>query len=85
MAQMQLKSKYCLSYVTSYILWLSAIYHNTPQELYPQLIHRARGVGTFCAIDGCTIESRDKLLSELRNNGRAQQPIYLRYLVKYKI
>ncbi|XP_065898676.1 4-aminobutyrate aminotransferase, mitochondrial-like [Dysidea avara] len=39
------------------------------QELYPQQIHNARGVGTFCAIDGHTVEIRDKLLVELKNNG----------------
>ncbi|XP_065898677.1 4-aminobutyrate aminotransferase, mitochondrial-like [Dysidea avara] len=39
------------------------------QELYPQQIHKARGVGTFCGIDGCTVEIRDRLLIDLKNNG----------------
>ena len=45
------------------------------QALYPQLIHSARGVGTFCAISGHTVDIRDNLVSELRNNGMAQQVI----------
>ena len=43
------------------------------QDLYPQLIHSARGVGTFCAISGRTADIRDNLVSALRNNGMAQQ------------
>ena len=39
------------------------------QEQYPQLIHKARGVGTFCAFNGRTVDIRDKLLCELKNNG----------------
>lgn len=39
------------------------------------MIHSARGVGTFCAISGHTADIRDNLVSELRNNGMAQQVI----------
>eukprot|EP00735_Rhodelphis_limneticus_P009644 TRINITY_DN2840_c1_g1::TRINITY_DN2840_c1_g1_i1::g.6129::m.6129 TRINITY_DN2840_c1_g1::TRINITY_DN2840_c1_g1_i1::g.6129 ORF type:complete len:498 (+),score=118.73,sp/Q55FI1/GABT_DICDI/53.80/0.0,Aminotran_3/PF00202.16/2.5e-88 TRINITY_DN2840_c1_g1_i1:43-1536(+) len=42
------------------------------QELetkYPNLVHRARGAGTFCAIDGRTPEIRDKIVNILRQRG----------------
>jgi len=45
------------------------VMYNSLQELYPQLIHSVRGVGTFCAFSGRTVDIRDKVLLELKNNG----------------
>jgi len=53
------------------LLYNLLIYHLLCiQELYPDQIHKARGVGTFCAIDGHTVEVRDRLLVDLNNNGK---------------
>jgi 4-aminobutyrate aminotransferase/(S)-3-amino-2-methylpropionate transaminase len=36
---------------------------------YSNLIANARGLGTFCSFDGVTPQIRDKIVSELKNNG----------------
>jgi 4-aminobutyrate aminotransferase/(S)-3-amino-2-methylpropionate transaminase len=39
------------------------------QEMYPSLIHSARGVGTYCAVSGVTASIKDKLIYLLRQKG----------------
>jgi len=39
------------------------------QNKYPQYLHSARGLGTFCAIDCDTAARRDSIISKLRNSG----------------
>ena len=39
------------------------------QERYPNQLSGARGVGMFCAVDVRDAKHRDKLLTELRNDG----------------
>uniref|UniRef100_A0A8C4ZYA4 4-aminobutyrate aminotransferase n=1 Tax=Gadus morhua TaxID=8049 RepID=A0A8C4ZYA4_GADMO len=39
------------------------------QAKYPNLLSRARGQGTFCAIDVCKASVRDKLILQARDNG----------------
>jgi 4-aminobutyrate aminotransferase/(S)-3-amino-2-methylpropionate transaminase len=39
------------------------------QTKFPHLLSKARGRGTFCAVDLPTVEARDKLLLELRSRG----------------
>ena len=39
------------------------------QKQHPNLIHSARGVGTFCAIDCYDAATRDKIVEMLRNRG----------------
>ena len=39
------------------------------QAKYPSLIHSVRGVGTFCAFDCYSTETRNKLVLNLRNRG----------------
>ncbi|XP_059179651.1 4-aminobutyrate aminotransferase, mitochondrial-like [Physella acuta] len=39
------------------------------QQLYPALLTNARGLGTLCAVDVATVESRDKIIHTLRNKG----------------
>ncbi|XP_047215450.1 4-aminobutyrate aminotransferase, mitochondrial-like isoform X2 [Girardinichthys multiradiatus] len=39
------------------------------QAQYPGLLSRARGQGTFCAIDLCDIATRDRLLLQARDKG----------------
>lgn len=39
------------------------------QDKYPHLLSKARGRGTFCAVDVVTTEARDKLLNNLRSKG----------------
>ena len=63
------------------IISMHYVWYNPSQELYPQLIHSARGAGTFCAFNGRTVDIRNKLLSELKNNGRAQQPVTFVYVL----
>ena len=41
----------------------------SPQAKYPNLLSRARGQGTFCAIDVCKASVRDKLILQARDNG----------------
>lgn len=39
------------------------------QKQYPNMIHSARGAGTFCAVDCYDVETRDKIVGLLRNRG----------------
>jgi len=39
------------------------------ENRYPSLLHSARGAGTFCAVDCYDLETREKLISNLRNRG----------------
>jgi len=39
------------------------------QKRFPHLLNRARGRGTFCAVDLPTVEARDTLLHRLRSRG----------------
>ncbi len=39
------------------------------QDMYPSLVHSARGAGTFCAIDCHDSATRDKLVGQLKNSG----------------
>ncbi|MEQ2215621.1 hypothetical protein XENOCAPTIV_003401, partial [Xenoophorus captivus] len=39
---------------------------------YPGLLSRARGQGTFCAIDLCDTATRDRLLLQARDKGAKQ-------------
>ena len=39
------------------------------QGRYPSLIHSARGIGTFCAIDCKDSATRDKIIAALKNKG----------------
>lgn len=39
------------------------------QEKYPGLFSRARGVGTFCAIDCADADTRAEFLSKMKANG----------------
>ena len=36
---------------------------------FPDLIHSARGLGTYCAFDAVDAKMRDRLAVQLRNNG----------------
>ena len=52
------------------------------QAKYPSLIHSVRGVGTFCAFDCYSTETRNKLVPNLRNRGDYYACFnYLRLLV----
>merc|ERR1719173_11453 len=39
------------------------------QKKFPALLSRARGRGTFCAVDLPTVAARDTLLTKLRHRG----------------
>merc|ERR1712149_163464 len=39
------------------------------QNKFPQYLHSARGLGTFCAIDCDTGARRDQILTKMRNEG----------------
>merc|ERR1711981_309467 len=39
------------------------------QKRYPGLLHSARGIGTFCAIDCPNANVRDKIVNEMRSTG----------------
>lgn len=40
-----------------------------PQAQYPGILSRARGQGTFCAIDICDDETRNSILLKARDKG----------------
>merc|ERR1719510_2878760 len=39
------------------------------QKRYPGLLHSARGIGTFCAVDCPNANVRDKIVNEMRSTG----------------
>ncbi len=38
-------------------------------KIYPEVIHSARGLGTYCAFDGTDSQTRDMIATNLRNAG----------------
>ena len=54
--------QYIITAVTQYT-------HHITQRLHPDLIHSARGAGTFCAVDCYNEATRDKIVGLLRNRG----------------
>ena len=42
---------------------------SNPQTQYPGILSRARGQGTFCAIDICDDETRNRILLTTRDKG----------------
>lgn len=40
-----------------------------PQAQYPSILSRARGQGTFCAIDACDDATRDRIMLKARDKG----------------
>ncbi|XP_052783933.1 4-aminobutyrate aminotransferase, mitochondrial-like isoform X1 [Mya arenaria] len=39
------------------------------QARYPSILHKARGLGTFCSVDFCDTETRDNTVNKLRQRG----------------
>ncbi|CAL8317409.1 unnamed protein product [Arctogadus glacialis] len=64
---------YCDSIASVYTMpsafCILSLGHHCHSAKYPQLLSRARGQGTFCAIDICKASVRDKLILQARDNG----------------
>lgn len=53
------------------------------QDKYPGLFSRARGVGTFCAIDCADPDTRTKFTSRMKANGKLIIPTLIYFVFRF--